>query len=110
MDLKIFFDVMAIFLAVNIIFWFMGALYYGVKIIFLFRKRKQKLFFMTLFPLIVSLLFIFAFLYIIICSAIGTNIIDNSSFGAIVIRPLILMTAVGTATGRLEQYRRERDG
>lgn len=109
MNIKAFFDGMAVFLSINIITWFTWALYYGIKTIVLYRKRKEKLYFTTYFPLVVSFLFILAFWYIIIIAATGSPAIDNSSFGAVILRPLILLTAVGTAIAQLEKYRRERN-
>lgn len=106
---KNIFDALAIFLAVNIIFWFTWASYYNVKIILLYKKRKEKVFFLTTFNLILSLCFVGVFWYIIICTPIKGSLIDNSSFGALIIRPLILMEAVGTAMNQLEKYRRERN-
>lgn len=105
---NVVFDVMAIFLSINIIFWFTWSTYYYLKYIFLLRKKKEIVFFLTYINLTIGILFAIIFWYIILATTIRGNIIDNSSFGAIAIRPVILMQAVTTAIGALEKYRKER--
>jgi hypothetical protein len=100
-------DVIAIVLSANIIFWFSWAIYYNIKRILLYKQTTGKVFFTTYFNLIVSFLFVVAFSYIIVATAIKGHIIDNSSFGAVVIRPLIVLEAVGTAISEKEKYRRK---
>ncbi len=101
------FDVLAIVLSVNIIFWFSWAIYYNIKRILLYKHTTGKVFFTTYFNLIVSFLFVAAFSYIIIVTAIKGQFIDNASFGAVVIRPLILLEAVGTAISENEKFKRK---
>ena len=101
------FDVLAIVLSINIIIWFSFAIYYNIKRILLYRKTTGKVFFTTYFNAVVSLLFVIAFSYIIISTALRGSIIDNSSYGAVVIRPLILLEAVGTAINEKEKYLRK---
>lgn len=102
-----FFNIMAIFLSINIVFWFSWAIYFNIKRILLYKKITGKVFFTTYFNLIISCLFVIAFMYIIIATALKEPIIDNSSFGAVFIRPLILLEAVGTAINEKEKYRRK---
>lgn len=107
---KNIFDAIAIFLSINIIFWFTWAAYYNIKVIILFKKRKEPIFFLTLFNMILSILFILVFWYMILVTPLKGSIIDNASFGAIIIRPLILLEAVGTTINNLEKYKREERG
>lgn len=104
----IIFDIMAVFLAVNIVFWFTWATYYSVKRILIYRKKKEPIFFLTYLNLITSVLFVIIFWYIIIATIVQGTLIENTSFGAVAIRPLILLEAVGTAISEMEKYRKER--
>lgn len=101
-------DALAILLSVNIIFWFSGAIYFSIKTIKLYKEKEQVIFFGTIFDLVVAFLFAGLFWYIIIATATKGSLIDNGSFGALYIRPLILLEAVGTAIAKKDKYRRER--
>lgn len=102
------FNGLAVFLSVNIIFWFTWATHFIVKRILIYKQRKQRILFTTYFNLILSVLFALTFWYVILTTAMSSNLIDNTSFGALYIRPLILLEAVGTAINEKEKYRRER--
>lgn len=104
---RIMYDVMAIILSINIIFWFTWAIYYNAKRILFYKRTTGKVFFPTYFNLFVSSLFVIAFWYIIISTTIKGSIIDNTSFGAVIIRPIILLEAVGTAINEREKFKRK---
>lgn len=101
------YNAIGIILSINIIFWFSLAIYYNIKRILFYKRTTGAVFFTTYFNSIVSLLFVIIFLYIAITTIMGQGIIDNASFGAIVVRPLILLEAVGTAINEKEKYRRK---
>ena len=105
--IKTWLDALAIVLSINIILWFLIAIYYNIKRVMFYKKTTGKVFFITYFNSIVSALFVIAFLYIIISTFVRGSIIDNSSYGAIVIRPLIVLEAVGTAIHEKEKYVRK---
>lgn len=104
---KAIFDVIAVFLSMNIIFWFTWAIYYNIKRVLYYKKKTGKVFFTTYFNLFISFLFTMVFLYIMIATPIKGSPIDSTSFGAIVIRPIILLEAVGTAINEMEKFRRK---
>lgn len=104
---KHIFDIIAIFLSINIIGWFICGVYYNIKRIKYYKEKTGRVFFTTYFNLIVSALFILVFLYVIISTPLQGSPIDNTSFGAIVIRPVILLEAVGTAINEMEKFRRK---
>jgi len=99
-------DAMGIILSINIIFWFSLAIYYNIKRILFYKRTTGVVFFTTYFNSIVSFLFVIIFLYIAITTIMGQGIIDNASFGAVVVRPVILLEAVGTAINEMEKFRR----
>lgn len=105
--IKNFLDALAVFLSINIICWFGVALYYDIKLIQLYKKNNVEIFFMTYFNMGISLIFIMVFLYIIIGTAIRGFLIDNSSFGAVYIRPIILLNGVQEAISGADKYKRK---
>lgn len=108
MNITLFFDILGLILSIAIVLFFTVAFWYNCKYLIL-SKTKGKYDSIFLVITTVSLIWIILFSYIIVQTFNGIYVIDNSSFGAIFIRPIILMTSVGTAISSKIRYIVERD-
>ena len=97
------YDFIAIILSVFIIFHFTLSVYYGIKTIIL---KTQNRFGWCPEMLVTynSILWLILFLYVLIGSLKGSSLIDNASFGAVFIRPLILTTSIITSILQKRRY------
>ena len=87
-----FFDILAIVLSLLIIFNFSISTYYGIRMMILKGKNKFG-WCPEMLVTYESILWIIVFSYIMINTLFGKTLIDNVSFGAIFIRPLIFLTS-----------------
>ena len=102
----VFYDFIATGLSFAIVINFLVATFYGIKFIakkdFNFVENK----FLYCLKTFVSFLWACAFAYIIIKCISGEPVIQHNSFGAIFLRPLVLLTSVGTAISQRIRYER----
>lgn len=89
------FDIQALILGIGIIIFFALSLKYGIKLTILRgAKRIQEIPMRHLLGFSIEFLWIISFAFLIIYEFFGNNLIDNTSFGALVFRPLILLSSV----------------
>ena len=102
----IFYDFIATGMSFAIIINFLASTFYGIKFIanknFVYFENK----FLYWLKTAVSFLWACAFIYIVIKCLLGQPIFDHKSFGAIFLRPLVLLTSVGAAISQKIRYER----
>ena len=98
-----FFDILAIVLSSLIILNFSISVYYGIKMMILKQKNKFG-WCPEMLVTYESILWVIVFSYIIINTFLGKTLIDNASFGAIFIRPLIFLTSIITLILQKRRY------
>ena len=98
-----FYDIIAIILSFLIVSHFSISSYYGIKMIILKGKNKFG-WCPEMLVTYESILWVILFCYVI-CNTFRNNIlIDNKSFGAVFIRPVILLSGVKTAILQKRRY------
>jgi len=92
----IYFNFFSVFLSVSIVLNSIASLYFGTRLLFLknFETRNCTLIIMKI---IVSFFWMCIFSYIFIMECLGKPIFEFNSFGAVYIRPVILLSIVNTA-------------
>ena len=103
-----FFSASTIFLSLCIILNFIAALFFGLKLLFQ-KDFEIKKYALILARVIVSFIWMCIFIYIFIMECLGRPVFKCDSFGALYIRPVILLTAVEIAIAQKicwEQYRK----
>lgn len=100
----VFYDFIATGLSFAIVINFLASTFYGIKFIikkdFNFVENK----FLYWLKTIISFLWACTFIYIIIRCVLGNPVLQHNSFGAIFLRPLVLLTSVGTAISQKARY------
>lgn len=86
-----------------IIFHFLASAYYGIRMIIIKTENRYG-WCPEMLVTFESILWFGLFGYIFISTITGNSLIDNTSFGAVFIRPLILITSVITATLQKRRY------
>ena len=89
------FDIQALILGIGIIIFFAFSLKYGIKLLMLRGIKKIKeMPLRHILGFTIEFLWIISFAFLIIYEFFGNNLIDNTSFGALVFRPLILLSSI----------------
>lgn len=89
------FDIQAVILGIGIIIFFVLSLKYGIKLLMLRGIKKiQEMPLRHVVGFTIEFLWVISFAFLIIYEFFGNNLIDNTSFGALVFRPLILLSSV----------------
>ena len=98
-----FYDSIAVILSFIIIFHFIMSSYYGIKMILLKNKNKFG-WCPEMLVTYESIAWVGLFSYILYNTFNNNPLIDNSSFGAVFIRPMILVTSIITAILQKRRY------
>lgn len=99
------FNVVALLQSALIIFHFSISTYYGIKMIIV-KKENRYGWCPEMVVTFESFLWVILFMYISTSTITGNPLINNASFGAVVVRPMILLTSVITAILQRRRYRR----
>lgn len=103
------YEILSFVLASGIIIYFSLASFYGIRY-FLITRLKKKYDWIFMMCTVISILWVLMFLYINFESVLGRPPVVYESFGALFIRPLILLTGVGTAILLRIKYIEEKCG
>ena len=98
-------NAIATLLSILIIFHFLLSLYYGTRMIII-KKTNRFGWCPEMLVTYNSILWIFLFIYVLYSDLNGNPVVDNSSFGAVFIRPVILITSVITAILQRRRYKK----
>lgn len=109
MKIGTIYEIFSFVLASGIIVYFGLAFYFGIKY-FMLTKLKKKYDWIFMMCTVISLCWVLMFSYINIESLFGRPPVVYESFGALFIRPLILLTGVGTAILLRIKYIEEKCG
>ena len=100
-----FYNIYAIALSIGIILFSALSIKYGIKNIILNKAMREKYpSTRHVLPLIIAGAWLMLFLYVAIQTIIDTGFIDNGSFGALFMRPLILVSCAEGAISRKIKY------
>ena len=100
---KLILEIIVIIEASAIVSFFSMALYYGIKA-WRCEVVKTTCSWLTKYSTILSGIWTLIFLYILVQTVLGNSPLKSDEFGAIFIRPAILLTSVKTFINRKMEY------
>ena len=104
-NVALMYQVIGIILASAIVIFFSISFRFGLKYLHLIYKKKiDKYCWTSVMVTVVSLLWAAVFSYVLIMTILGNSPLAVDAFGALFIRPLIMITAVGSAITQKIRY------